>query len=224
MVFSTKDIEPFSAFEKKGWEGAADASHDIIDLYRRHARAWVERRGTQLSERKWLDRFLSLLPEEPSVLDVGCGFGEPIGRFLVNAGCVVTGVDASPELIETARARVPGASWIVADMRRLEMGARYHGIIAWNSTFHLTPDDQRRMFPVFRKHAGRGAVLMFTSGHTDGEILGEFEGEPLYHSSLDAEEYRTLLDRYGFEVVDHVVEDPDCARQTVWLARVRESG
>jgi hypothetical protein len=52
--------------------------------------------------------------------------------------------------------------------------------------------------------------------------VGELEGEPLYHASLDAEEYRALLTGADFDVVDHVVEDPACGRRTIWLARRRE--
>jgi hypothetical protein len=60
---------------------------------------------------------------------------------------------------------------------------------------------------------------MFTSGPRHGSVLGEFEGEPLYHGSLDEDEYRSLLRQNGFEVVEHVVEDPACGEHTVWLAQ-----
>ncbi|WP_428249159.1 hypothetical protein [Ferrovibrio sp.] len=53
-----------------------------------------------------------------------------------------------------------------------------------------------------------------------GEAIGSFEGEPLYHGSLDAAEYRSLLAAQGFEVVSHVVQDPTCGRHTIWLARL----
>jgi hypothetical protein len=62
---------------------------------------------------------------------------------------------------------------------------------------------------------------MFTSGTSFGEAMGTLEGEPLYHASLDAAEYRRLLDSNGFDVVDHVVEDPECGRHTVWVGRLR---
>ena len=104
-------------------------------------------------------------------------------------------------------------------MRELALGRSFDGIIAWDSFFHLCPDDQRRMFPIFRQHARSDAALMFTSGPEHGEEIGSFEGEPLYHASLDAAEYRSLLDQSGFRVVSHVVEDPDCGRHTVWLAQ-----
>lgn len=76
------------------------------------------------------------------------------------------------------------------------------------------------MFPLFRNHASNGAALLFTSGPSHGEAVGSFEGEPLYHASLDPAEYRALLHENGFAVVEHVVEDPDCGGHTVWLARL----
>ena len=52
-----------------------------------------------------------------------------------------------------------------------------------DSFFHLARDDQRRMFPLFRRHAGPHAALMFTSGPADGVAIGSFEGQPLFHAS-----------------------------------------
>jgi SAM-dependent methyltransferase len=194
---------------------------NIIGLYRRHAKAWSRLRGTQLMERKWLDRFLALQISSPKILDIGCGPGVPIARYLIEKGCHVTGIDSSPEMIEMAQNHVPAATWQVADMRALSMDGKFDGLLAWDSFFHLSQADQRLMFPIFRRHAATEAVLMFTSGPADGEAIGTFEGEPLYHSSLDGAEYRQLLDQNGFAVVDHVIEDPDCGQHTVWIARLR---
>jgi hypothetical protein len=63
---------------------------------------------------------------------------------------------------------------------------------------------------------------MFTSGPSHGETIGNHKGEPLYHGSLDGAEYRFLLDQNGFDVVFHVVEDPDCGLHTVWLKRLSD--
>jgi hypothetical protein len=106
-------------------------------------------------------------------------------------------------------------------MRGLSWDRRFDVILAWDSLFHLSPENQRRMFPIFRRHARPKAALMFTSGHSHGEIISTFEGEPLYHGSLDGAEYRSLLHENGFEVVSHVAEDPDCGQHTVWLAQIK---
>jgi len=77
------------------------------------------------------------------------------------------------------------------------------------------------MFSRFQAHAAPGSALMFTSGHAEGSAIGELEGDPLYHGSLDPDEYRALLDAAGFEVVAHVSKDPTCGHRTIWLAQQR---
>lgn len=193
----------------------------IVGLYQRHGRAWAALRGNRLGEGAWLERFAALIPAASEILDLGCGSGEPIARWLIERGHALTGVDTAPALIGLCRERFPGHDWRVGDMRTLALGRSFGGLIAWDSFFHLAHDDQRRMFGVFRAHAAPGAALMFTSGPAHGEAIGEFAGEPLYHASLDPDEYRALTDESGFDVVAHVAEDRDCAGRTVWLARRR---
>ena len=200
----------------------SEAADQIIGLYRRHASVWASNRASSpLFEARWLDRFLALQPRPATVLDIGCGSGEPIARYLIDDGHDVTGVDSSPELIAMCRSRFPDRRWRVADMRALGLGEQFSGLLAWDSFFHLRPDDQRAMFAVFRAHAGPRAALMFTSGPAHGEAIGRFAEEPLYHASLDAVEYRSLLREAGFDVIDHVVEDPACGGHTIWLAQLR---
>lgn len=191
----------------------------IAGLYEEHAAAWDAARGRHGMERAWLDAFAALVPPGGTVLDVGCGAGEPIAADLAGRGFRLTGIDSAPSLLALCRARFPDAEWVHADMRTLSLGRRFGGIVAWDSFFHLSMDDQRAMFPVFAAHAAPGAPLMFTSGPAAGEAMGEFQGEPLYHASLDPEEYRSLLAAHGFAVVRHVADDPECGHHTIWLAR-----
>jgi trans-aconitate methyltransferase len=191
----------------------------IAGLYERHAMAFVGLRGTSLVERSWLDRFAALMPSGGRVVDLGCGSGEPMASALIADGFRLTGVDSSETLIGLCHARHPAHDWQVGDMRSFSPPAQFDGILAWHSFFHLTPEDQRLMFPRFAMLAAEGAALMFTSGPSHGVAMGTFEGEPLYHASLDGEEYRALLAKNGFAVMHHVREDPECGGATVWLAR-----
>jgi trans-aconitate methyltransferase len=195
----------------------------IIDLYERHAEAWVEARllHSTLYEKAWLDRFCALVPHSGSVLDCGCGAGEPIARYLSQCGYAVMGIDSSHAMVRMFQARLPGLRATVADMRTLCFPETFHGILAWDSFFHLSHVHQRQMFQRFRNHAAPRAALMFTSGPSRGEVVGRLEGEPLYHASLDAAEYRQLLEEQGFAVVANLVEDQSCSGRTVWLAQLR---
>lgn len=197
----------------------ADLPETIIPLYERNAQGWDALRPRRLVERPWLDRFMALVPPGGRVLDLGCGAGEPIAAHLAGQGFAVTGVDSSPALVDLCRGRMPGQDWVVADMRGLSLCARFAGILAWDSFFHLSMDDQRGMFPVFRDHAETGAALMFTSGPRAGEAIGTMFGEPLYHASLDPAEYQALLHANGFRVRGHVAEDATCGGRTIWLAQ-----
>lgn len=194
---------------------------NVAGLYQRHAHAWASARSVDGRERWWIDRFVDMLSAPATVLDLGCGSGVPLARALAVAGLTVTGVDSSPTMIELFNENVPRGRGRVADMRTLALDERFAGIIAWDSFFHLTPDDQRGTFEVFRRHSQAGTALLFTTGPAAGESLGTLEGEPLYHASLSPDEYTTLLDRHGFDVTDHIEADPDCAGHTVWLARRR---
>jgi SAM-dependent methyltransferase len=197
---------------------SADA---IIDLYERHALAWVgdRSRQTQFFEKDWLDRFAALVTLGGTVLDLGCGPGGPMAAHLIAQGFDLYGVDSSPTMISLCRESFPERRWIVADMRTLALGQQFSGVMAWDSFFHLSFDDQRAMFPIFRAHAAPGAPLLFTSGPRHGEAIGKLRGEPLYHASLDPAEYRALLAANDFTIVDQRMEDPDCGGHSVWLAR-----
>ena len=200
-----------------------EAADQVIGLYRRHGAAWAQDRARETAggmyETAWNDRFCALLPPGATVLDLGCGSGQPWARTLSHHGYTVTGVDSAPGMIALCRNAMPGGAWHVADMRTLALHRCFDGILAWDSVFHLTPADQRAMMSVFAAHAAPGAALMFTSGPAAGEAIGSYAGEPLYHASLDPAEYRALLHAHGFTVVHHIAEDPACARRTVWLAR-----
>jgi len=161
------------------------------------------------------------MPQGASILDLGCGSGEPIARYFIEQGYHLSGIDASPAFIGLCTSRFPDQNWLVADMRTLALNQRFDGIMAWDSFFHLTHNDQHRMFPIFKRHAASQAALLFTSGPAYGEVMGTYKDEPLYHASLDGEEYRSLLNENGFDVVMHVSEAPTCGHHTVWLAQLR---
>ena len=196
----------------------------VVAVYDAHGRGWdADRRAEHRPdghsfEHHWLERLIARLPQASSILDLGCGGGIPITRYLVARGVRVTGVDASRTMIELWRSRFPDNRALLCDMRDLELGERFNAIIAWDSFFHLPQGDQRSMFQTFARHAAPECALLFTSGRSLGEAVGTLSGEPLYHASLDPKEYESLLAANGFVVRDHVMDDPECHR-TVWLAQ-----
>lgn len=196
---------------------------EVLDIYEANAQAWDRdrgRSGRQLLERQYLDLLVaSLEVTAPHVLDLGCGAGDPIARYLMESGCRVTGVDGADAMVRICANKFPQMDWIVADMRALDLGQRFDAIIAWDSFFHLEADAQRAMFPIFAQHIAPRGLLLYTSGPSHGEAIGEIYGRSLYHASLAADEYRSLLSANGFTVLVHTENDPQCGGHTVWLAQ-----
>lgn len=191
---------------------------DTPNVYQQHAAGWDRRRPRTLFEAPWLERFVSDLPARSDILDVGCGAGEPIARYLIDRRYEVTGVDAAPAMIRICRGRYPNARWHVMDMRALSLERRFHGIIGWDSFFHLNADEQRVALPRLVDHLHDGGSLLLTVGPEAGEQLGRVEGRPVYHASLAPDEYRDLLEREGFQRVELVLEDETCDGHSILLA------
>lgn len=197
------------------------AAGNILSIYQRHAEAFARDRSLALFEKAWLDRFIAATDGKGQILDIGCGNGQPIAGYFIAQGFQLTGIDGAPAMLDRARMRFPEQRWIEQDMRELALGETFTGLIAWDSFFHLTQQDQQKMMPIFARHSHSGSVLLFTSGPANGIAMGQFENEPLFHASLAPEEYRALLDEHGFEVLTCKLEDPDCAGHSVWLAKKR---
>lgn len=178
-------------------------------------------RSRTLFEKPYLDKLIEFMRPNATVLDLGCGTGDPIARYLIDHGLTVVGVDACERMIERGNQRLPGVRFLLNDMRDLCLDEKFDAIIAWHSFFHLNQNEQRAMFSVFEQHIKPNGILLFTSGPDAGEVWSDNNGEMLYHASLSPAEYRVLFKRTHFEEVLFNAEDPECGEATVWMARYR---
>lgn len=192
---------------------------DILATYEIEAAGWARDRNRSLWERSALAAAVAGRAPGLRVLDLGCGAGQPIAEWFVARGDHVTGVDGAAAMIAELRMRVPGAEAIQADMRGLALDLSFDVILAFNSFFHLSPDDQRAMFPVFAAHAAPGARLLLTTGPAAGEAVGRVGASPVYHASLAPDAYRALFKAWGFIVEWFRPEDAALKGHSVWLAR-----
>lgn len=188
-------------------------------VYERQAARYDARRSRALFEAGWLARFTAALPARARVLDLGCGAGEPIARWFMSEGYAVTGVDFSDAMLDIARARWPDGDWRTADMRSLDLAEQFDGIIAWNSFFHLTPDEQRACLPRLAAHLRDGGSMMLTVGPRHGAVGGTVGDERVYHASLSPAEYASALEACGLRLTGFLAEDPETNAHSVLMAR-----
>ena len=199
----------------------AAAAADVVELYTRHADAWAASRLAVVpDELEHLEWFADQVRSGGTVLDLGCGSGRPVAALLIQRGLHVTGIDASPGLIDRCRRDFPGQEWIVSDMRGLDLGRTFDGVLAWYSAFHLTPGQQAAMAAVYARHLKPGGRVTFIGGPRRGVAMGEWMGRALYHASLAPTEYRAGLTAAGLaDIEERVMSPANDQGARVWTAR-----
>ncbi|GAA3930357.1 methyltransferase domain-containing protein [Chitinophaga oryziterrae] len=193
---------------------------DVFEAYNVIANWFSENRYQGLMEKPYLDSLIDIIGKGANILDLGCGTGMPIMNYLLIQGMQVVGVDASYCMLDIAKNNLPSADFVQADMRQLSLNQKFDAIIAWNSFFHLSPEDQPSMFNIFKNHLNSRGVLLFTSGKEHGEAWGMSGGTNLFHGSLDTHRYRSLLEAHNFRILQYKEDDPECGNATVWMAQL----
>jgi len=195
-------------------------TRNVFEAYNDIAEWFSENRYQGLMEKAYLDRLIEIIGKGANVLDLGCGTGMPMMNYLFMQGMNVTGIDGSHRMLSIAKKNLPSAHFLQADMRQLSLNQKFDAIIAWNSFFHLPPDDQPPMFDIFKKHLNAHGILLFTSGKEHGETWGMNGGINLFHGSLDTHQYQLLLKSHNFQVLQYKEDDPACGNLTVWMAQL----
>lgn len=90
----------------------------------------------------WLDRLAAGLPESAAVLDLGCGAGVPVTRWLAER-YEVTGADFSARQLELAGQHVPRARLLKEDMTRLAFPPEsFDAVVAITAIIHVSRAEQ----------------------------------------------------------------------------------
>jgi malonyl-CoA O-methyltransferase len=132
--------------------------------------ARVQRRVVELL----LERLAGLGAAPRRCLDVGAGTGLLLSRLrLAHPGLLAAGVDLSPEMARTGRAREPGAAWAVADAEALPFAAGSFDLLVSTSTLQWLPRLGAAFAEMGRvlRPGGLLAVALF-----GGETLWELRG------------------------------------------------
>jgi SAM-dependent methyltransferase len=195
----------------RGTEPAIDARRIVADGYDAIAEryyAWSDARPSA-TRRRWLARALELIPSGADVLELGCGGGVPMTRALA-AGRRVTGVDISARQIELARAAVPEATFVHADMTALDLSpASFDAVVAFYSLTHVPRADVPALLVAVRRWLRPGGVLIASMGAQDSpdEVEPDWLGAPMFFSHHGAKKNRAIVRRAGFDLEEAVVEE-----------------
>jgi SAM-dependent methyltransferase len=151
--------------------------------------------------REWERELTSRLAGGARVLELGCGAGTPETRRLA-ARFRLTGVDISPRQVERARAAIPEAEFLCADLTALELApAAFDAVVSFYVLNHVPRDLLAPVLARARGWLAPGGWLMCAFGTSDTEgWTGEWLGAETFFSSFPPQENSRLVREAGFEV------------------------
>jgi ubiquinone/menaquinone biosynthesis C-methylase UbiE len=151
---------------------------------------------------KELKEFAALLPKNAEVLDVGCGAGVPVARFLVDCGFRVTGIDFSENMLKLARKNVPKAVFIKKDMNKLDFAENsFDGLAVFYSIIHVPREKHFSLFESFHRILKPEGVMLVCMGPDEWEATDEYLGTTMFWSQYSPEKSLRLVKNAGFQII-----------------------
>jgi ubiquinone/menaquinone biosynthesis C-methylase UbiE len=162
----------------------------------------------RLDNTKQLKEFASLLPKNAKVLDVGCGAGVPVARFLVESGFQVVGIDFSEGMLKLARKNVAQATFASKDMTKLDFADNsFDGLTAFYSIIHVPREKHSRLFASFHRILKPEGIILASMGPDEWEATDEYYGTSMFWSQYSPEKSLQLIKDAGFQTIhDGILE------------------
>ena len=140
------------------------------------------------------------LPRGASILDIGCGSGVPVSQVLVDEGFEVSGIDASPTMIDAFRERFPNS---LAKCEAVEhsdcFNRTFDGVVCVGLMFLLSAETQRILIAKVVHALKSGGQFLFTSPKQACTWSDVMTGR--FSISLGSDEYRRILAGEQLELV-----------------------
>ncbi len=195
---------------------------DLKETYNNIAEDWVKDHNSDTWWQEGTDHFISLLPKEATILDLGCGAGIKT-RYLSEKGYEAEGVDFSEKMIEIAKHENPKISFHVLDIYELEkINKTYDAVFAQAVLLHI---EKAKIVEVLTKIKNilnpHGLLYIAVKGIRDDRVEEKVVTENDYgyeyerfFSYFSPSELKDYLKQLSFEVL---WEGDSSHPKTTWL-------
>lgn len=198
-----------------------DKSKLAVSTYDKIAGIYTKQYFNDLTDTPYIDKFLSKLPKEAKILDVGSGPGQ-FTKYMMDKGFKVESVDFSEEMIATAKRMVPKGKFKQGDMRRLHFTtSSFDGLLVAYSLIHIPSEDIPATLSGFNRVLKFGGYIEIVAqkGEADKVVDEPFmPSEKMFFNFFTKERLQVFLRDAGFEVVyqeETASQDPDSASDKV---------
>lgn len=170
--------------------------------YNAIAKEYTALRSEDTQHISLLEELVERLPRGAKVLDVGCGSGVPVTRYLAQF-FAVTGVDFAIEQIRRARRLVPEATFIFEDATDLGFAeGTFDAVCSYYAIIHVPRVEHQELLRDFHQVLRPGGLVLLGMGSTDTpEDIGDYHGVRMFWSHYDAETNQKMLREAGFDVL-----------------------
>jgi SAM-dependent methyltransferase len=169
----------------------------------------------------WLRDLLPLLRDGSSVLDLGCGNGEPAGRLLAPLHRYL-GVDIAREQLARAEASTSDGEFIHADFTKVEFEPEsFQAVLSVYAFNHVPRSELPRLLRHISTWLEPGGYLLASFGCSGAEgVQDDWLGVPMFFASYTEADTIELVRGVGFSIErDEAVPivEPEGEARFLWI-------
>lgn len=191
-----------------------DKSKLAVDTYEKIASKYAQQYFDDMADVPLIDKFLSKLPSQGKILDVGSGPGQ-FANYMTGKGFEVIGIDFSKEMLTIAKDKVPNVDFRQMDMRQLDFPDNYFdGIFAAYSLIHIPSEEIPSTLQGFHRvlKAGGYIEIAVQKGEADKIIDEPFmPSEKMFFNFFTEDRIGKYLEDAGFQIVSQEIMAVDDA-------------
>ncbi len=182
---------------------------DLKATYNKIAEDWFKDHHGDTWWQEGTEKFLTELPKNASILDVGCGAGVK-SRYLTNKGFKVTGIDFSEKMIEIAKRESPEIPFEVVDVYEIDKYPKtFDGVFAQAVLLHIPKEKIRSVLAKLKgKIKPNGLLYIAVKGMRDDGVEEAVKKEDDYgyeyerfFSFFNLSELESYLKELGMEII-----------------------
>jgi ubiquinone/menaquinone biosynthesis C-methylase UbiE len=177
---------------KQGYDQCAQNYLDQRDLFK---------------NQKYLEDLIIKLEKGSKILDIGCGAGVPIDKFLIKNGFDVTGIDISPKQIKLAQKNNPKGKFLVKDMSAIDFPKNsFNAIISFYAIFHINREEHQKLFNKLFSILKPNGYLLVTMGYEEWEGTEDFHKVKMFWSHYGVEKNLEIIKNSGFKIIHNEID------------------
>ena len=199
---------------------------EMSKTYNAIARKYEKEAEEDWKDKRYVNKFLTYLNHNDSVLDIACGTGELL-KYYNDAGLKTTGIDISKEMVNISKSKVPNANIINMSLYDIDtLEEKFDGISVTFTLVHIPREKINEIIGKINEKLKENGKLfiVFTISLKEG-----LQAEPLdsnykyYAINYSRDEVCNLLENNGFEILESK-EKTRINRSNVGIIIARKEG